>query len=78
MIQLDVLKTLRIILHWIPKYPPWSMHPIELKDKLQGELCEMESQDNIARVTQPTDRINSFVIREKETDDSVYTSILRT
>ena len=40
--------------------------PIELKDKLQAELCEMESQDIIAKVTQPTDWVNSLVIREKE------------
>ena len=29
--------------------------PIELKDRLQVELLEMESQDIIAKVTQPTD-----------------------
>ena len=40
--------------------------PIQLKDKLQAELREMESQDIIARVTQPTDWVNSLVIREKE------------
>lgn len=40
--------------------------PIELKDKLQAELSEMESQDIIAKVTQPTDWVNSLVIREKE------------
>jgi len=40
--------------------------PIELKDKLQAELHEMESQDIIAKVTQPTDWVNSLVIREKE------------
>ena len=40
--------------------------PIELKDKLQAELREMESQDIIAKVTQPTDWVNSLVIREKE------------
>ena len=40
--------------------------PIELKAKLQAELCEMESQDIIARVTQLTDWVNSLVIREKE------------
>ncbi|XP_068697311.1 uncharacterized protein [Montipora capricornis] len=40
--------------------------PIELKDKLQVELREMpESQDIIAKVTQPTDWVNSLVIREK-------------
>ena len=53
-----------------PKIPP-VVHaprkvPIELKDKLQAELCEMESQNIIARVTQPTDWVNSLVIREKE------------
>ena len=37
--------------------------PIQLKDKLQAE---MESQDIIARVTRPTDWVNSLVIREKE------------
>ena len=40
--------------------------PIRLKDKLQAELLEMESQGIIARVTQPTDWVNSLVIREKE------------
>ena len=40
--------------------------PTELKDKLQAELREMESQDIIAKVTQPTDWVNSLVIREKE------------
>ena len=40
--------------------------PIQLKDKLQAELREMESQDIIARVTRPTDWVNSLVIREKE------------
>ena len=40
--------------------------PIELKDKLQAELGEMENQGIIARVTQPTDWVNSLVIREKE------------
>ena len=53
-----------------PKVPP-VVHaprkvPIELKDKLQAELCEMENKDIIARVTQPTDWVNSLVIREKE------------
>ena len=40
--------------------------PIELKDKLEAELCEMESQNIIARVTKPTDWVNSLVVREKE------------
>lgn len=40
--------------------------PKQLKDKLQAELREMESQDIIARVTRPTDWVNSLVIREKE------------
>ena len=40
--------------------------PIKWKDKLQAELHEMESQDIIAKVTQPTDWVNSLVIREKE------------
>jgi len=40
--------------------------PIELKDKLQAELGEMENQSIIARVTQSTDWVNSLVIREKE------------
>ena len=39
--------------------------PIELKDRLQVGLKEMENQDIIARVTQPTDWVNSLVIREK-------------
>ena len=33
---------------------------------LQAELREMESQDIIAKVIQPTDWVNSLVIREKE------------
>lgn len=46
-----------------PKVPP-VVHaprkvPIEVKEKLQAELCEMESQDIIARVKQPTDWVNS-------------------
>ena len=40
--------------------------PIQLKDKLQADLREMESQDIIGRVTRPTDWVNSLVIREKE------------
>ena len=40
--------------------------PIELKDKLQAEFREMESQDIIAKVTQPTDWVNSLVIAEHE------------
>ena len=53
-----------------PKVPP-VVHaprrvPIQLKDKQQAELREMESQDIIARVTRPTDWVNSLVIREKE------------
>ena len=40
--------------------------PIQLRDKLQAELREMESQDIVARVTQPTDWVNSLVIRENE------------
>ena len=40
--------------------------PIELKDKLEAELGEMESQNIIARVTKPTDWVNSLVVREKE------------
>ena len=53
-----------------PKVPP-VVHaprrvPIQSKDKLQVELCEMESQGIIARVTRPTDWVNSLVIREKE------------
>ena len=52
--------------------------PIELKDKLQAELREMESQDIIAKVTQPTDWINSLVIREKKMGDFVYASIPKT
>ena len=42
--------------------------PIELKAKLhiQAELRERESHDIIAKVTQPTDWVNSLVIREKE------------
>ena len=51
--------------------------PIELKDGLQAELCEMESQDIIAKVMQPTDWVNSLVIREKENGDFVYASILK-
>jgi len=39
---------------------------IELKDKLQAELREMESQDIITKVTQPIDWVNFLVIREKE------------
>ena len=33
--------------------------PIQLKDKLQAELREMESQGIIARVTRPTDWVDS-------------------
>ena len=51
-----------------PKVPP-VVHaplPIELKDKSQAELDDMENQGIIARVTQPTDWVNFLVIREKE------------
>ena len=40
--------------------------PIELRDKLQVALREMESQNIISKVTQPTDWVNSLVIEEKE------------
>ena len=40
--------------------------PVELKDKLQAELPVMENQDIIAKVTQPTDWVNSLVIRENK------------
>ena len=40
--------------------------PIELKEKLEAELGEMESQNIIARVTKPTDWVNSLVVREKK------------
>ena len=53
---------------------------IDLKDKLEVELREMESQDVFAKVTQPTDGANSLVIREttKKMGDFVYASILKT
>ena len=34
--------------------------PIQLRDKLQAELREIESQNIVARVTQPTDWVNSL------------------
>ena len=40
--------------------------PIQLKDKLQAKLREMESQHIIARATQATYWVNSQDIREKE------------
>ena len=40
--------------------------PIEIKDKLQAELNEMQSQGIITRVTQLKDWVNSLVIREKK------------
>ena len=48
--------------------------PIELKDKLQAELREMESQDIIAKVTQPTD----WSLEKKKMGDFVYASIPKT
>ena len=39
--------------------------PLELMAKLNAELAEMEKEEIIARVTQPTDWVNSLVIREK-------------
>ena len=51
-----------------PEVPPLVHAPrretIQLKYKLQAELREMKSQGIIARVTRPTDRVNSLVIRE--------------
>ena len=41
--------------------------PIELKEKLQAELREMESQDIISKVTQPTDWVNSLIQTVKKT-----------
>ena len=40
--------------------------PIQLKDKLQAELREMETQGIIARETRPSDWVNSLVIRIKK------------
>ena len=39
--------------------------PLEIMAKLNAELAEMEKEEIIARVTQPTDWVNSLVIREK-------------
>ena len=66
MAQLDVLMTIYITSHWILVVHAPRKVPIELKDRLQAELREMESQDIIAKVTKPTDWVNSLVIREKE------------
>nr|XP_006823887.1 PREDICTED: uncharacterized protein LOC102805367 [Saccoglossus kowalevskii] len=53
-----------------PKVPP-VVHaarriPIELRDRLKTELTEMENKNIITKVNQPTDWVNSLVIREKE------------
>ena len=67
MVLLDVLTIIRIYYIGSQGTPSGPCKvPIELKDKLQAELCEMERQDIIARVTQPTDWVNFPVIREKE------------
>ena len=50
---------------------------MELKDKLQAELRETESQNIIAKVTQPTDWVNSldpWLLEENKTGDFVYAS----
>ena len=39
--------------------------PLELIDKLNSELAEMEREGIIGKVTQPTDWVNSLIIREK-------------
>ncbi|XP_006811648.1 uncharacterized protein LOC100366641 [Saccoglossus kowalevskii] len=53
-----------------PKVPP-VVHaarriPIDLRDRLKTELTEMKNKNIITKVNQPTDWVNSLVIREKE------------
>ncbi|XP_053376863.1 uncharacterized protein K02A2.6-like [Mercenaria mercenaria] len=45
-------------------HPPRKV-PIAIKDKLKAELDHMESQDIIAKVTEPTEWVNSLVTVEK-------------
>lgn len=65
-----------------PEVPPVVHVPrkvsVELKDKSKAGLHEMKSRDIIARVIQPTDWLNSLVIRKKKISDYVYASILKT
>ena len=42
------------------------MVPIALRDKLEKELERMESLEVIAKVTEPTDRVNSIATPEKQ------------
>ena len=49
-----------------PEVSPVVHAPRKVPIELQAELREMESQDIIAKVTQPTDGVKSLVIREKE------------
>ena len=43
--------------------------PLELKDRLKTKLDSMEKNEVIAKVSQPTDWVNSLVIREKPNGD---------
>ncbi|XP_029652389.1 uncharacterized protein K02A2.6-like [Octopus sinensis] len=45
-------------------HPPRRV-PLELKVKLKTELDRMEKKEIITKVTRPTDRVNSIVIKEK-------------
>ena len=59
MAQLDVLTIIHTHIKLDPEVSPVVYAsrkvPIELKDKFQAQLREMESQDIIAKVTQPRD-----------------------
>ena len=46
-------------------HPPRKV-PIALRDKLEKELERMESLEVIAKVTEPTDRVNSIATPEKQ------------
>ena len=40
-------------------------HPLEIRERLKSELDRMEEGNIIAKVTRPTDWVNSIVVREK-------------
>ena len=49
----------------VPVVNPPRQIPVALRDRFKSELSKMESQGIIAKVTCPTDWVNSFVVVEK-------------
>ena len=57
-------------------HPPRKV-PVALREPLKAELKRMEDSDIIAKVTEPTDLVNSLVITEKPKASYVYVLTLK-